>query len=392
MGNVNLPETLSAVADRLRAEQERFRTVTHEHFFSTVLEARTIFPLSRDRTHLQLVPALADVLERTPLTGEVPPHMLRHVAGHGHRHRRHAFPPEAYEPFAEALSRALADVATGIHPATVAAAERALRQVCAEMAEAARQQDLAGVPPAHLATVTHVERRSRRISVVHLETGTPVDYLAGQTIPVTASYLPGVWRMLSPALPPNDYGQLEFHVQAIDNGIASPLLSAPRVGDHWTLGAPVGALTVTDGQPLLLIAHRSGFAPLRAIVFDLLQRGGPVPPVHLVIAAEYPGELHDLTSLHNVSRAVSWLSITVVAENPTDPWWVGATETSELPDDLTLHTTDDVGTLVLELGDWSDREVLVAGPARGVHEIVWRLFRGGVPAHHVNYEAWLELS
>lgn len=387
-----LPETLSAVAEQLRAHQERFRDITHDRFFASILEARSIFPLARDRTHLQLVPALADVLDRTPLTGEVPDHMLRHVAVHGVRHRRHAFPPEAYEPFADALGVALHDVVTGIHPATVDAAERALRQVCARMADAARQEDLAGTPPAWLANVVQVERRSRRISVVRLETGMPVNYLAGQTLPVTARYLPGVWRMLSPALPSNDYGQLEFHVQAIEHGTASQLLTTPRVGDHWTLGAPAGTLTPSGQHPLLLIAHRMGIAPLRAIVFDLLQRAEPAPEVHLVISAEYPGELHDLTALHNVSRAVDWLSLTVVAEHQKDPWWVGATETSRVPEDLTLHVTQDLGALVLELGEWRDHEVLVAGPARGVHETVWSLFRGGVPAHRVNYEAWLEMS
>ena len=65
---MNLPETLSTVAEQLRTNQERFRDIVHERFFATVLEARSVFPLARDRTHLQLVPALADVLERTPVS------------------------------------------------------------------------------------------------------------------------------------------------------------------------------------------------------------------------------------------------------------------------------------------------------------------------------------
>lgn len=386
---MNLPETLSTVAEQLRTNQERFRDIVHERFFATVLEARSVFPLARDRTHLQLVPALADVLERTPLTGEVPAHMLRHVAGHGVRHRRHAFPAEAYAPFADALAEGLHRVVTGVHPATVDAAEKALRRVCREMADAARERDLAGVPAAHLATVVQVERRSRRLTVVRLEVATPVEFEAGQTLPVTASYLPGVWRMLTPALPSNDYGQLEFHVQSVPGGDASPLLAAPREGDYWTLGEPAGTLTTSGEHPLLLIAHRTGLAPMRAIVFDLLQRPDPVPDVHLVVSAEYPGELHDLTTLGNVARAVDWLTLTVAAENPGDPWWVGATESSRLPEGQTLHVTEELGSLVLELGEWRDHDVLVAGPARGVHETVWQLFRGGVPAHRVNYEAWL---
>lgn len=386
---VNLPETLSAIATQLREHQERFRDTVHDHFFSTILEARGIFPLARGRTHLQLVPALADVLERTPLTGEVPSHVLVHVASHGIRHRRHAFPAEAYEPFADSLVVGLRDVVEQTHPATLTAAESALRQVCRAMAAAAREQDLAGVPPAYLATVVHTEKRSRRITVVHLETNQPIEFRPGQTLPVAANYLPGTWRMLSPALPANEYGRLEFHVQALADGEASPLLAAPKLGDHWTFGAPAGNLSATGETPLLLIAHRLGLAPLRAILFDLLQRDQPVPKVQLVISAEYPGELYDLVTLWNIARVVDWLHLTVVVENPVDPWWMSATPASRIPEGLELQVTGDLGQLVLELGDWENHEVLVAGPAEGVHETVRTLFRGGVPAHRVNYEAWL---
>lgn len=387
MGNVTPSETLSDVASKVRAQEARFRDLVHDHFFTSILEARSIFPLSRERTHLQLVPALTDVLDRTPLSGEVPQHVLNYVAAHGVRHRRHGFPSEAYGPFGDALAAALVDALPATDPAVLAAAQKALRQVCQAMATAALEQDLAGVPAAYLATVTHVERRSRRISVVHLETQ-GLTYHPGQSIPVAMNYLPGTWRLLSPVLPANDYGQLEFHIQIHEKGAASPLLATPRVGDPWTLGAPTGHLIPHRGSPLLLIAHRMGLAPMRAIIFDLLQQPGPHPPVHLVMSAEYPGELHDLLALWNVAQAVDWLEITPVVEHGTDPWWVGATATSQLPAGLELQVSDDLGKFVLQQGRWPNHEVLVAGPARGVHETVRTLYRGGVPSNHVHYEAW----
>ncbi|MGP6174728.1 FAD-binding oxidoreductase [Corynebacterium sp. A21] len=387
MGNVIPSETLSDVASKVRAQEARFLDLVHDHFFTSILEARSIFPLSRERTHLQLVPAITDVLDRTPLSGEVPQHVLNYVAGHGVQHRRHGFPSEAYEPFGEALAAALDDALPATNPAIIAAAQKALRQVCRSMAAAALEQDLAGVPAAYLATITHVERRSRRISVVHLETP-GMKYHAGQHIPVAMNFLPGTWRNLSPALPANDYGQLEFHIQIHEKGTVSPMLATPRVGDFWTLGAPTGNLVPQSSSPLLLIAHRMGLAPMRAIIFDLLQKPGPHRPVHLIMSAEYPGELHDLLALWNVAQAVDWLEITPVVEHDTDPWWVGATTTSQRPEGLELQVSADLGACVLAQGRWPNHEVLVAGPARGVHETVRTLYRGGVPFNHVHYEAW----
>lgn len=387
MGDVNPSATLSDVASKVRAQEGRFRDLVHDHFFATILEARSIFPHSRERTHLQLVAVLTDVLDRTPLSGEVPQHVLNYVASHGVRHRRHGFPSEAYAPFGDALAAALADALPATDPAILGAAQRALRQVCRTMAAAAQEQDIAGVPPAFLATVSHVERRSRRISVVNLETQN-LTFRAGQSLPVRMNYLPGVWRQLSPALPSNDYGQLQFHIQVHERGEASPLMASPRIGDDWTLGAPTGTLTPQGDLPLLLIAHRMGLAPMRAIIFELLQRPGPHPPVHLVMSAEYPGELHDLVALWNVSRTVDWLSVSVVVENPVDPWWVRPTESSRLPAELAVQVSQDLGQFALGLGRWQEHEVLVAGPARGVHEAVRSLYRGGVPSHRVSYEAW----
>lgn len=387
MGDVTPSETLSEVASRVRAQEARFRDLVHNHFFTSILEARALFPLSRERTHLGLVPVITDVLDRTPLNGQVPQHMLDYVAAHGVRHRRHGFPSEAYGPFGDSLAAALADVLPAAEPEILAAAQQALRQVCQAMASAAHQQDLAGVPPAYLATVTHVERRSRRISVVHLDSQ-KIDYRAGQNIPVAMSYLPGTWRTLTPVLPSDDHGQLEFHIQVHENGAASGMLANPRVGDYWTLGAPTGNLNTEGHSPLLLISHRMGLAPMRAIIFDLLQRPGPHQPVHLLISAEYPGELHDLRTLSNLARTVDWLEITPVAENPADPWWVGATSASEPPTGVSVQVSEDLGQFVLDQGIWDNHEVLVAGPARGVHEAVRSLYRGGVPFNLVDYEAW----
>lgn len=387
MGNVTPSETLSEVASRVRAQEARFRDLVHNYFFTDILEARAIFPLSRERTHLGLVPVITDVLDRTPLNGQVPQHILDYVAAHGVEHRRHGFPSEAYTPFGNCLANALSDVLPGADPALIAAAQQALRQVCQAMAEAAHQQDLAGVPAAYLATVTHVERRSRRISTVRLDSQ-KIDYQAGQHLPVAMNYLPGIWRTLTPALPSDDHGQLEFHIQVHENGAASPMLASPRVGDNWTLGAPSGNLLPKGTAPLLLIAHRMGLAPMRAIIFDLLQQPGPHRPVHLVMSAEYPGELHDLRTLSTLARTVDWLKITPVVENAGDPWWVGATASAEPPAGMVFQVSDDLGQFALDRRIWDQHEVLIAGPARGVHEAVRSLYRGGVPFHLVDYEAW----
>lgn len=380
-------ETLESVGDILRARSDEFRDAVHQRFYQDVLEARQVFPISLRDTHRELAGAVAWVMERTPRTGALPPELLDTLRHLGRDHRRHGFPAEVYPAFAAALQHGLRT----LEVPEVEAAGRAVELVCSVMAAAAQEADREGIAPVFSAEVQGVQRRSRRISVVRLEAGLPVDYRPGQHLPVTTSYLPGVWRMLSPALPSNDFGQLEFHIRTIEGSHVSQLLATPKVGDYWNFGAPSGGLSINGEQDVLMIAHGTGLAPLRAILFDMLDWPPERrrPRVHLFVAAEYPGELYDLMGLWNLAMVTSWLSVVPVVEHDTDPWWVGiAGDAPEVPRGLHLRVSGQVGEVVASYGAWADRQVLVVGEATHVHRTVAALIAGETPAANIQTEAW----
>ena len=376
-------QTLTDTGTVLRERSAEFRDAVQQRLYQEVLESRQVFPISLRHTHLELADACAWVLERTPATGAVPAEVLDRLRDLGRDHRRHGFPADIYPAFAGALSHGLHSL--GIPHAD--AASRALDTVCAVMASAAREADREGVAPAYSAEVLGVQRRTRHISVVRLEAGVPIAYRAGQHLPVTTSYLPGVWRMFSPALPTNDFGQLEFHIRQLEGSDISQLLATPKAGDYWLFGQPRGTLEVTGERDVLMIAHGTGLAPLRAMLFDMLAWEHR-PRVHLFVAAEYPGELYDLMGLWNLAIVSHWLSVVPVVEHTKDAWWVGATESSRAPYGLHLQQTGQVGELVASYGAWADRDVLVVGDAEKVRATVDKLIAGGTPREQIQAEAW----
>ena len=376
-------QTLTETGAALRDRSSEFRDAVQRRLYQDVLESRQAFPISLRHSHVELAPACAWVLERTPATGAVPGEILDRLRDLGRDHRRHGFPADVYPAFAAALHH-------GLHSLNIphaGAASRALDTVCSVMAAAAREDDAKGIAPAYSAEVVGVQRRTRHISVVRLETGVPVPYRPGQHLPVATSYLPGVWRMFSPALPANDFGQLEFHVRMLEGSDVSQLMATPKRGDYWMFGQPRGTLHVSGERDVLMIAHGTGLAPLRALLFDMLQWERR-PRVHLFVAAEFPGELYDLMGLWNLALVSHWLSVVPVVEHAKDAWWVGATESSRAPHGLHLQQTGQVGELVASYGAWADRDVLVVGDAEGVRASVDELIAGGTPPEHIQAEAW----
>lgn len=400
---------LADAAAFLRSHADAFRAAAHDEFFPLVPQARMLFP-HHGRGHAGLVPLLADVLERS--TTHIPPHVRAYLEDHARRHRRHGFPPETYHDFGKALVGALSRVGS-MDPSVPVERLRMsaviLDEACTIMAEAAARADREGIPAAWAATVADVEHRSRRVSVLRLETGMPLPYRAGQALPVSTDYLGGVWIPLCPAVPATPSGQIEFHIFAPGRARPADLLAQARPGDMWTLGAPEGRMCVPRvsaggadrPRDLLLLAEGTGIAPLRAMVLELLDH--PTPPrVDLLHIADYPGELYDQVILENLSRAFPWFHYQLACRSPQDPWWLRATP---LPPGLQRSVGDvpcvgedaDLGALAFERGEWTGRDAFLAGPARRIYAAARTLYRGGAGGashatgpvfHDISYSAW----
>ena len=363
------------LGEHLRNHAEDYRDAVHSHFFATVAHARQIFALSMKDTHHSMAPALAWVLENLE-DGEVRGDVAKRMALMGREHRRHGFPPEVYPQFEASLIHGLGVL--GLTPHQHAVAARTISRICALMQEAARLDDASGIPPAHSAQVVAVEKPNRRTAVVRLESGVPLEYRAGQHVPVTSQLTPGTWRLLTPAAPADPSGQLTFHVALA--GEASSMLAMAQPGDWWTLGAPAGEPVTLDSSTTL-ISFGTGWAGARALLLDAL----PDLPVGLrvVVVAPTPGKHYDTEFRANLMALVPSLDIQHIVRDAHDPWLLGATAPAEGFEPLVAEEPMEP---VLARG--TDRRFVLIGPADRVEVAQSALLKGGVPPESVVTEGW----
>ena len=131
-------------------------------------------------------------------------------------------------------------------------------------------------------------------------------YHPGQYVNVHVPQCPRRWRYLSPAIPADPDGGIEFHVRLVPGGLVSTaVVNETRPGDRWRLSSPHGGLRVDrDGGDVLMVAGSTGLAPLRALIMDL-SRYAVNPRVHLFFGARYRCELYDLPTLWQIAHAQS---------------------------------------------------------------------------------------
>ena len=187
-------------------------------------------------------------------------------------------------------------------------------------------------PPFCDGTVIEHNRVSRDISVVRLQLDQPLPYYPGQYVTVQVPQWPRRWRYLSPAIPADPDGAIEFHVRSVPGGMVSPTIVAEtRPGDRWRMSNPHGGMRIDrDGGDVLMVAGSTGLAPLRALIMDLT-RWGVNPRVHLFFGARYPCELYDLRTLWQIASTNPWLSVSPVSEFPTIRRGPPTTPTSSRP-------------------------------------------------------------
>ncbi|WP_226995677.1 FAD-binding oxidoreductase [Gordonia phthalatica] len=212
---------------------------------------------------------------------------------------------------------------------------------------------------------------------------TPV-YAAGQYLETQIPQWPRTWRNLSPAIPSNENGELEFHVRAIPGGrVSRTIVSDTQVGDVWTFAQRHGTMHLDPAKPALLIAGGTGLAPLRSLLIDFAQYAQPAP-VHLFYGAQYPGELYELGVLSQLARTNPWLTVTAVTEHPDDPWWLpDATDPRQWGLEMKYGR---VGEVAVAYGDWSDRQVLIAGPAPMIFHTALHLRAAGVDPEAIQHD------
>ncbi|WP_295628280.1 FAD-binding oxidoreductase [uncultured Corynebacterium sp.] len=315
---------------------------------------RGMFGGSARRMREDFISTLGAALTTRADVGRFPKHVITRLDRAADEHRKFGVEPEDYRLLAthllDAFRTARARTGPGggprmaADPAEVRAVRILLAEATAILTSAARRHAETEGPATRTGRVLEVQRRTRDIAVIRVHCPEPIPFRVGQHLPVRSPLARGVWRELSPALPPNPEGLLEFHVRIVDGGKASrPMVAASRPGDEWTFGTPRGTLgdvldeyriPLDDGpaptgrhhlpepkpRPIFMVAGGTGLAPLRAIALEAADLPAP-PPIHLVLGARSPGELYDLRTLTEMNRNLANLTVTTAVEKRDDAPW-----------------------------------------------------------------------
>ena len=242
-------------------------------------------------------------------------------------------------------------------------------------------------PPFRDGTVVEHLRVTRDVSVIRLRLDEPLHFHPGQYVTVQVPQWPRRWRYLSPSIPADRDGGIEFHVRSVPGGtVSTAIVGETAVGDRWRLSNPHGAMHVDrSGGDVLMVAGSTGLAPLRSIILDL-SRFGVNPRVHLFFGARYPCELYDLKTLWQVASHNPWLSVTPVSEYSTNPPWAADYPDVEPPRGLHVRQTGVLADVVTRYGGWGDRQILVCGGPRMVAATTAALVAKGADPHGIQHD------
>jgi NAD(P)H-flavin reductase/hemoglobin-like flavoprotein len=373
---------LRAALDPLRDSDElisRFYT----YWFAIDESVRHMFPPDMTDQRAMFGHALNWVLDEFIAQRAEEP--VAFMAQLGRDHRKYGVEHRHYESMARALYATLSGALDEQWTDAVDdAARQAINLITGVMSGAAQAEDL---PAWYEGTVVETHRVSRDLAVVRLYLDRPMPYHPGQYVNVEIPQCLRRWRYLSPAIPAQPDGAIEFHIRTVSGGIVSTaIVGETRPGDRWRMSNPHGALEVNrDAGDVLMVAGSTGLAPLRAIIMDLA-RFGVNPRVHLFFGARYPCELYDLRTLWEIASATPWLSVTPVSEYPTDPPWGADYLDVQPPRGLHVRQTGLLPDVVTRYGGWGDRQILIAGGPGMINAAHAALIAKGAPPERIQHD------
>lgn len=388
---------LLRVISAMDADPDGFASDVYFRLWSIDPGLRDLFPASMTHQREVLVRALRYVFRSI---AEQPDHtaLLEFLSQLGRDHRKFGVVDVHYRQFYTALMGAIEHAMGPSWDEEIeAVVTHALMLTTGVMSGAAQS---APGPAVWHAKVVAKYPVSRGQAVVQLLADRPLTYRPGQSLEVQVPQNPRIWRLLSPATPSNPQRELEFHVRAVDAGVvSSSIVRSTAVGDVWTLAQGHGSMSVqtTDdvdyaGNPIpnsrrdvLMVAGGTGIAPMRSLILELSKRGDG-PRVHLFYGARYPGELYDTPTLARIASVNPWLRVTLVAEEQTDPWWLEGLTDVDRYRFRRIH--GQLIDAVLNTGDWSNHQVLLAGSPKMIERTKQGLILAGVRGSFIQHDPY----
>ncbi|TQM29944.1 FAD-binding oxidoreductase [Nocardia bhagyanarayanae] len=363
---------------------ERLARSFYAILFSEYPQVRDFFPAAMDSQRDRLVKAIGYALDRL----EEPNKLLPFLAQLGRDHRKYGVQAEHYVAVATSLKTAMRRFAgTEMWTDEVERAWDEGLTVISETMMGAAEKEV--TPAVWSGRVLENRLVLRNLAIVRLQLDQPMQYAAGQYMSVQIPSRPRMWRYLSPAVPANANGEIEFHVRGVLGGWVSPaIVGQTQVGDQWLIGSPLGGLGVPRNtkRKMLMVGCGTGIAPLRAQLMQMALRRTN-PKVHLFVGGHHPCDLYDLETLSKLAMANRWLTVTPVSESDENPWWhYEAGEVERIWPGLEPRMTGQIGKVVASYGPWADRDVQIVGSPSMVQTTKFRLMASGTQTKNIRHD------
>lgn len=355
----------------------------YTRWFAADLSARDLFPPDMEKQRQVFAQALCWLCDE--LIAQRAEEPVAFLAQLGRDHRKYGVTAAHYTALRQAL------VVT-LRAALVDRWDRRLSETVDDVVALAvgvmsGAADAETSPPFCDGTVLEHLRPARDISVIRLKMDHALGYHPGQYVPVQVPQWPRRWRYLSPAIPADPEGYVEFHIRSVAGGMVSTaIVGETRPGDRWRVSNPHGAMQVDrQAGDVLMVAGSTGLAPLRTMIMDL-SRFAENPRVHLFFGARYPCELYDLRTLWEIASLNPWLSVTPVSELNFDPPWAADFPDVTPPRGLHVRQVGLLPDVVTQYGNWSDRQILLCGRPEMVRATRSALIAKGAPAERIQHD------
>ena len=243
--------------------------------------------------------------------------------------------------------------------------------------EATEIEQVADIPvrafPARVETIEELTPDVRRLKL-KLPRGKRLQFLAGQYMDIL---LPGgKRRAFSIASPPSEQEFLELHVRYVDGGgFTGHVFDGMQPGEVLRLEGPLGTFFVRLGspRPILMMGGGTGFAPLKAMIEDLIHAGDD-RPITLYWGVRGEKDLYARELIERFARRhPDFRFVPVLSEPGAD--WSGRTGF--------VHEA-----LLADFNDLSAFEVYMSGPPAMVHAARREFLEAGATENHLHYDSF----
>jgi NAD(P)H-flavin reductase/ferredoxin len=173
-----------------------------------------------------------------------------------------------------------------------------------------------------LANVIKLQRPTADVALVNLRfpAGTRVKFRAGQYLRVVLDGDDS--RNFSMANAPHENDGAHLHIRHVPGGrFSETVLASLKVGDKLTIETPFGEFFLReDGdKPIVFLATGTGFAPIKAMIEDMIKRS-IARPARLYWGARRQSDLYMPEILDKWRARAPWLTSQIVLSEPQDDW------------------------------------------------------------------------